>query len=114
MVYSLVFGHAVSHTFRLNLLVSQGLKSRAERSDLRDGPRRGPSRQGFRGPAEALLRLIKPDKEALFERERGNRFPLFLRFAVSRGCPAAESVYLKTREMCPMQTVSFFTGFPSC
>ena len=50
----------------------------------RDEARHG---KGFRGSAEALLCLIKPDKEALFERERGNRFPLFCVLRCPVGVP---------------------------
>ena len=38
-------------------------KAKEPRYRPRDGPRRGPPRQGFRGPAEALLRLIKQNTE---------------------------------------------------
>lgn len=51
---------------------------------------RGSPRQGFRGPAAALLRLIKPDKQALL---RGNRETGSLSFA-SCGVPwVSRSVY---------------------
>ena len=51
----------------------------------RDGPRRSPPRQGFRGPAEALLRLIETAETSTFEREWGDLFPLFLRLWCPKG-----------------------------
>ena len=46
-----------------------------------DGPRRGPTWQGFRGPAEALLRLIKFqdfNQKSSSERVGRNARPLFV------------------------------------
>ena len=48
----------------------------------------GPPRQGLRGPAEALLRLIKSPYSELFERGPGDRFPLFLRAWCPEGVPS--------------------------
>ena len=51
------------------------------------GPRRGPPWQGLRGPAEAVLRLRKSPYLELFERESGDRFPLFLPSWCPKGVP---------------------------
>ena len=48
------------------------------RHRARDGSRRGPPRQGFRGPAEPLFRQIRADLIESLKREQGDLFSLFL------------------------------------
>ena len=51
--------HAAKFAELLGEVVTDSTKKNLEMRVDADGPRRGPSRQGLRGPAEALLRLIK-------------------------------------------------------